>query len=47
MTLVYTARLSYGGPDRLDVAGMTIPLVRGGLSKALLPAEARAALGEP
>ena len=28
------------------VAGMTIPLVRGGLSKALLPAEARAALGE-
>lgn len=29
------------------VAGMTIPLVRGGLSRALLPAEARAALGEP
>lgn len=29
------------------IAGMTIPLVRGGLSKALLPAEARAALGEP
>ena len=29
------------------VAGMTIPLVRGGLAKALLPAEARAALGEP
>ena len=29
------------------VAGMTIPLVRGGLAKALLPAKARAALGEP
>ena len=29
------------------VAGMTIPLVRGGLSRALLPAKARAALGEP